>query len=95
MISITKVINTYLRLLKYASTIYSGMYILYTSSGKCHGINSKNWLKFRKNDKKFFRKKAIINNKLTINYIFELLKFTCDGLKIRFKKVCTAFIYHF
>ena len=28
----------------------SGMYILYTSSGKCHGINSKNWLKFRKSD---------------------------------------------
>ena len=33
-----------------------GMYILYTISGKCHEINSKNWLKFGESDKKIFRK---------------------------------------
>ena len=33
-----------------------GMYILYTISGKCHEINSKNWLKFGESDKKIIEK---------------------------------------
>ena len=38
--------------------IITGMYILYTSNGKCHGINSKNRLKFGKSDENFFFRKS-------------------------------------
>ena len=34
--------------------IITGMYILYTSNGKCHGINSKNWLNLEKVMKTYF-----------------------------------------
>ena len=51
--------------------IITGMYILYTSSGKCHGINFVIWFEYGKSDK-FFLEKAVIYRKLTITCIFEL-----------------------